>query len=90
MPQKFMSQMVIAGFVLMVLAACNSGKKEASELEEPEFLIEGEVEFKQDSSRKSLVKIGVEIAYKAQETIQGLMYRNSMPEKVGMLFIFEM
>jgi uncharacterized protein len=53
----------------------------------PTFVKEGEVKFlKQDGS--VLRKIDVEIAQTDAEQMQGLMYRPSMADSLGMLFIF--
>lgn len=53
----------------------------------PVFKKEGEVVFWKGD--KKVVKVDVEIAGTEHERAQGLMYRPSMPDSVGMLFIFE-
>jgi len=54
---------------------------------EPKFLKEGSLSlYKQDTLIK---EIDIEIADKEEERVQGLMFRKSMPENAGMLFIFE-
>ncbi len=56
-------------------------------VEEPKFIIGGTVSFyKGDSLIK---KIEVEIADDENEKAQGLMYRKSMGENVGMIFLFD-
>ena len=52
------------------------------------FVKEGEVAF-MDSAGNPLVRIDVEIASRPEERNQGLMYRDFMPARFGMLFIFE-
>ena len=51
--------------------------------QEPPFVKEGELVFV-----KNQQKLTVEIADNDQETTQGLMYRRTMPDSCGMLFIF--
>ena len=56
-------------------------------VKEPQFVKNGELEFlKKDS--KVISKIDIEIADNEAKTIQGMMYRKSMEENRGMLFIF--
>lgn len=50
--------------------------------DEPEFKKEGELTFTRNGE-----KLAIEIADNEAETTQGLMYRRSMPDSVGMLFI---
>lgn len=58
-------------------------------LTEPQFKKEGQLVFLEKESQKIIKKINIEIAEKYLERQQGLMYRTSMPDSVGMLFIFE-
>ena len=58
-------------------------------LTEPQFKKEGELVFLDKATKNEIKKIDIEIAEKALERQQGLMYRTSMPDSVGMLFIFE-
>jgi uncharacterized membrane protein (UPF0127 family) len=53
----------------------------------PTFTKEGEVTFWR--AQQKIVTIDVEIAATESERAQGLMFRPSMPDSVGMLFIFE-
>ncbi|MCX6160019.1 MAG: DUF192 domain-containing protein [Ignavibacteriae bacterium] len=59
---------------------------------EPQFKKQGELEFisaqKSSTGNKILGKIEIEIADKDSTRMQGLMYRKSMSEDKGMLFIF--
>lgn len=72
---------------LVALVACKEKAAQAIKTEEIAFTKEGEVEiFKADSL---LVKLDVEVASTDYETQTGLMYRSSMAEKNGMLFIFD-
>jgi len=58
-------------------------------LNEPQFKKEGELVFLEKNTKNEIKKIDIEIAEKSLERQQGLMYRMSMPDSVGMLFIFE-
>lgn len=54
---------------------------------EPVFRKDGELIFYADD--KAIKKINIEIAKTEATRTQGLMYRRSMPDSCGMLFIFE-
>ncbi len=56
---------------------------------EPQFLKEGELGFIKQESQDTLLIIDIEIADSPEERTQGYMYRSSMPDSAGMLFIFE-
>lgn len=56
---------------------------------EPVFKKEGELYFQSASGGKAISKIDIEKAETDVERIQGLMFRKSMPEEQGMLFLFE-
>ncbi|POY38943.1 hypothetical protein C3K47_00115 [Solitalea longa] len=61
--------------------------EEITEIPEPKFLREGELSFIAKDG-KELKKIDIEIADDQQQQEQGLMYRKSMADSQGMLFIF--
>ncbi len=68
------------------LSACKQGKKTEIKTTSISFEKEGELQiYKRDSL---LANINIEIAETDYETQTGLMYRESMQEKQGMLFIF--
>ncbi len=50
---------------------------------------EGELRFISKVTGKTIKRIDIEIADNEYERTQGLMYRSSMPDSAGMLFIFE-
>lgn len=78
----------IGYWLLPFLAEKNEEKKNEVHLNQPPvFVKEGEVRFWR--GQNEIVKIDVEIAATESERAQGLMYRPSMPDSVGMLFIFE-
>jgi len=58
-------------------------------IKEPQFVKEGELEFLNKDGKTTISKIDVEIADNTPERMQGLMYRKSMDENRGMLFIFQ-
>jgi len=50
---------------------------------------EGKLTFLNKITRKKIVEIDIEIAYTPDERATGLMFRRSMPDRAGMLFIYE-
>jgi uncharacterized membrane protein (UPF0127 family) len=52
------------------------------------FKKEGNLSFVDGKSNKQLSKIDIEVAQTPDETQQGLMYRRSMQDSCGMIFIF--
>jgi hypothetical protein len=55
----------------------------------PSFKKEGELAFVRANEKDTIQKLDIEIADNDAERAQGLMYRPSMPENQGMLFIFQ-
>ncbi|MEO8209610.1 MAG: DUF192 domain-containing protein [bacterium] len=63
-------------------------KERIKNIKEPQFMKQGELEFiKKDGS--IIKKIDIEIADNDDKRSQGLMYRRSMDEGRGMLFLFD-
>ncbi|MEP7146315.1 MAG: DUF192 domain-containing protein [bacterium] len=58
-------------------------------IREPQFSKEGELEFLSKDGKNEIRKIDVELADNDNERMQGLMYRKSMDDGKGMLFIFQ-
>jgi len=56
---------------------------------EPPFIKEGVLHFLDSTGADTISQIDIEIADDAYSRAQGLMYRRSMPDSVGMFFIFE-
>lgn len=94
----------LAIFFSVILYTCLdksvfNGKKELPQREifsqsittpdEPIFFKEGELLFLDKKTKKKIVQIDIEIADTPYERATGLMYRRSMPDTVGMLFIFK-
>jgi len=61
----------------------------AAAAEYPKFVKEGSLTFLAKKSQKEIVKIDIEIADNDFERTRGLMYRVSLPDNAGMLFMFE-
>jgi uncharacterized protein len=55
---------------------------------EPQFVKQGELEFLKKDTKAVISKIDIEIADNDEKSQQGLMYRKSMDENRGMLFVF--
>jgi len=58
------------------------------DIKEPQFVKQGELEFFKKDGKKSISKIDIEIADNDSASEKGLMFRKSMDENRGMLFIF--
>ena len=58
-------------------------------MKEPVFSHEGTAQILRQGSADTLVSLAIEFAISDTEQRQGLMFRKSMGEKQGMLFIFE-
>lgn len=63
-------------------------KEKIKNIKEPVFKKEGELKFMKSDGKAEIRKIDVEIADNDDERTQGLMYRKSMDDNKGMLFIF--
>jgi uncharacterized protein len=57
-------------------------------IREPVFRRDGTVRFLQNGTRKVLFEGPIEVAQTPESQKQGLMYRKSMPDSAGMLFVF--
>jgi uncharacterized membrane protein (UPF0127 family) len=56
---------------------------------QPDFIREGSLAFLRGQNRDQIVQIDIEVAETPQKLMTGLMYRHSMPEKAGMLFVLQ-
>lgn len=74
------------GFGLLMLNSCKEADKSSKSFEIP-FTKEGTLSFFLASG--DTVQIDIEVANTELEITNGLMYRKSMPESSGMLFVFE-
>ena len=58
-------------------------------VDEPQFLEEGKLWFLNEEQRDTLQQITIEVADDQEQRAQGMMYRSSMDELQGMLFIHD-
>ncbi|MDP4292526.1 MAG: DUF192 domain-containing protein [Bacteroidota bacterium] len=77
----------------LTMANCQSKKTTAQtgntdSTTDVKFKKEGELKFLDGKSDKLVSKIDIEVAQTPDEQEQGLMYRHSMADSLGMLFIF--
>lgn len=81
---------LVAGNFQQVSSLFTSSKSEKrARITEPQFKKEGELDFLSSSSGNVIKHIDIEVAENDAERTQGLMFRKSMEESRGMLFIFE-
>jgi len=70
----------------LVLTGCSDEPAEPTSTLNTEFEAEGVLDFvRPDSS--TIIRIAIELAESAEEQAQGLMFRRTMPDRGGMLFI---
>ena len=87
--------LAISVFVLSYICACEKEKRTASSsisdasLSEIKFHKEGELAFISRENRKKIKTIDIEIADTPRESAVGLMYRQTMADTEGMLFVFD-
>ena len=60
-----------------------------TDVPEPQFKKQGELTFLSSNGKKEIRKIDIEIADQDSSRTMGLMYRKSMEDTKGMLFVFE-
>lgn len=83
---RLFSLLFICGLVLQT--ACKDAPKKALDTAPISFNKEGELSIFEKVRDSLITTIAIEIAESEYETATGLMYRKSMEEKQGMLFIF--
>lgn len=71
------------------LYSCKETSKKNIKVVDVVFTKEGELEIKKSITDSLITKINIEIAESDYETQTGLMYRKSMQDDQGMLFIFQ-
>jgi uncharacterized membrane protein (UPF0127 family) len=93
----------LLGLTILLVASCTYLHKNANKelpekkiplesvkpVDKAKFIKEGKVIFFSKETKKKIIQIDVEIADNPDEIATGLMYRHSMPDKAGMLFIYE-
>lgn len=78
---------IIIFTVVLILVSCKSESKQAIKTETVSFTKEGELTILSEESEAIKASFEIEIAESEYETQTGLMYRKSMKENRGMLFI---
>ena len=78
---------VAAVVVFFIMNEKESGPNFIEQDSAPTFKKEGELLFINTTIGDTLAAIDIEIADNEQKTAQGLMYRSSMPQNAGMLFM---
>ena len=79
--------LAVAAAIYIVVNNKNSTPSYTVENTAPTFKKEGELLFIDNIESDTLAVIDIEVADNDQKTAQGLMYRSSMPENAGMLFL---
>jgi len=64
-------------------------REKIKNVKEPPFMKEGELEFIKSEKNTEIKKIDIELAENDDERMQGMMYRKTMDDSKGMLFIFQ-
>lgn len=77
---------VLSGLILTI-TSCKKSNKDVKPVE-VNFKKEGELKLYKSSSDSLIVKLDIEIADTDYDIQTGLMYRNSMQDDRGMLFVF--
>lgn len=88
---KPLKQFYLLGFLLLslVFVQCKEESKQVLPTDEIKFTREGSLSIRDGETDSLLQQITIEIAETPYERETGLMYRKSMEEDQGMLFIFE-
>ncbi len=87
MKRKWIAAIMVG--LMLQSYSCNEQKEQKVLTREVTFKKEGELILKQQETDSVLVKLDIEFAESDYETQTGLMYRKSMLDNRGMLFIFE-
>lgn len=85
---KFLKFILILGFLVVVTNSCKEEPKKVIKTEPIEFTKEGELAITKQKVDTLITKLDIEFAESEYETQTGLMYRKSMEDHQGMLFIF--
>ena len=84
------SQYIFFGLTLLLVVqlSCKDKPKNIIKTEEVTFTKEGELQIFKKDKDSLLAKLDIEFAESEYETQTGLMYRHSMEDSQGMLFVF--
>ncbi len=80
---------VLLGLIALGISGCKEEKKQQILTREIAFTKEGNLQLIRSTNDSLIASLDIEIAEGEYETATGLMYRNSMEDHQGMLFIFE-
>ncbi len=80
---------LISAFTLQVSGTLQQSGGQSTVQSGPEFKNEGQLVFLKHGTGQTITVINIEIADNDAERAQGLMWRTSMPEDDGMLFVFD-
>ena len=75
--------------LLLFLVSCKTESKQEIKTETVTFTKEGQLTITQNESGSVIAQLDIEIADTEYETQTGLMYRESMNDSQGMLFVFK-
>lgn len=79
---------LLIGSLFILQTSCKNESKKVVKIEPITFNKEGELTIYKTKTDSILTQLNIEIADSEYETQTGLMYRDSMEENQGMLFIF--
>jgi uncharacterized membrane protein (UPF0127 family) len=80
---------LVSVLILVNAARKHNGQKGTVETYEPRFNKEGTLDFISGENGRLIKTIDIEISDNPEERVQGLMFRDTMPDSVGMLFLFD-
>ncbi len=86
---KFVKYIIYFSIGFLTLQACKEEAKKAIKTEPITFKKEGELTIHKQKVDTIITTLNIEIAESEYETQTGLMYRKSMQDNQGMLFIFK-
>ncbi len=87
MKRKWIAALLVG--MMLQSYSCNEKKEQKVLTREVSFTKEGELVLKKKETDSVLVQLDIEFAESDYETQTGLMYRKSMQDDRGMLFVFE-
>ncbi|SNZ01840.1 DUF192 domain-containing protein [Flagellimonas pacifica] len=89
LPSKHTRFFVLIIFSAFAIVCCKSESKKEIKTENISFTKEGELTITKPENDSIIANFDIEIAQSSYETETGLMYRESMKDTQGMLFIFD-
>ncbi|MGW9687086.1 DUF192 domain-containing protein [Flagellimonas sp. 2504JD1-5] len=86
---KYIKLGAFFGFISIMILSCKTESKKEIKTESIKFTKEGDLTISSVEKDSTLANFQIEIAETEYETQTGLMYRDSMEEDQGMLFVFD-